>query len=85
MVDRVMHATEITTQPHPGFPTDLQAQFMTVLALAEGNSIITEKIYPERFMHVPELTRMGASIVHIGNTAVVSGVRPIAWCSSDGQ
>ncbi|TVQ60076.1 MAG: UDP-N-acetylglucosamine 1-carboxyvinyltransferase [Phycisphaerales bacterium] len=65
----------VTTQPHPGFPTDLQAQFMALLSLAEGNSVVTEKIFPERFLHVAELTRMGAHIFRQGPTAVISGVR----------
>lgn len=68
---------QITTQPHPGFPTDLQAQFMALLCLAQGNSVITEKIFPERFLHVAELTRMGANIHRHGTTAVISGVRAL--------
>jgi UDP-N-acetylglucosamine 1-carboxyvinyltransferase len=75
--DRVLKPTIITTQPHPGFPTDLQAQFMALLSSAEGNSIITEKIYPERFLHVAELSRMGAQLYRQGNTVVVSGVRQL--------
>ncbi|MFZ9880175.1 MAG: UDP-N-acetylglucosamine 1-carboxyvinyltransferase [Phycisphaerales bacterium] len=75
--DRTLRPTTITTQPHPGFPTDLQAQFMTLLCLANGNSIITEKIYPERFMHVAELARMGAEIHRQGPTCVISGGRPL--------
>ncbi len=71
--ERTLKPTTITTQPHPGFPTDLQAQFMTLLCLANGNSIITEKIYPERFMHVAELSRMGAQIYRQGPTCVVAG------------
>ncbi|MEE3001425.1 MAG: UDP-N-acetylglucosamine 1-carboxyvinyltransferase [Planctomycetota bacterium] len=63
-----------TTQPYPGFPTDLQAQLMSLLCLADGNSIVTEKIYPDRFMHVPELNRMGAKLVRQGPTVVVQGV-----------
>ena len=63
----------LTTQPHPGFPTDLQAQMMTLLCSAKGNSIITEKIYPERFMHVAELTRMGARLFRQGPTVMVQG------------
>ncbi len=70
---RVLHPTVITTQPHPGFPTDLQAQFMALLCLADGNSIITEKIYPERFLHVAELSRMGAKLYRQGPTVVVAG------------
>lgn len=72
---RRLHPVELTTQPHPGFPTDLQAQFMALLALADGNSVITERIFPERFLHVAELTRMGASLHRLGPTVVVGGVR----------
>ncbi|MEO1130736.1 MAG: UDP-N-acetylglucosamine 1-carboxyvinyltransferase, partial [Planctomycetota bacterium] len=64
----------ITTQPHPGFPTDVQAQTMTLLALANGNSTITERIFPDRFLHVAELSRMGAQLYRQGPTVVVSGV-----------
>lgn len=67
----------LTTQPYPGFPTDLQAQMLTLLCQAEGNSIITEKIYPERFMHVAELTRMGAQLFRQGPTVVVQGGRKL--------
>ena len=73
--DRVLRPTILTTQPHPGFPTDLQAQFMALLSIAEGNSIVTEKIYTERFLHVAELSRMGAQVYRQGSTAVISGVR----------
>ncbi|MEM9064544.1 MAG: UDP-N-acetylglucosamine 1-carboxyvinyltransferase [Planctomycetota bacterium] len=65
----------VTTQPHPGYPTDLQAQLMATLCLAEGHSVVTERIFPERFMHVPELGRMGASISRQGPTAVITGVK----------
>ncbi|MEY3022363.1 MAG: UDP-N-acetylglucosamine 1-carboxyvinyltransferase MurA [Planctomycetota bacterium] len=75
--ERNLRPTEVTTQPHPGFPTDLQAQLMTLLCLANGNSIITEKIYPERFGHVAELARMGAEIHRQGPTCVVFGGRPL--------
>lgn len=68
---------EVTTQPHPGFPTDLQAQFMAMLTLARGNSVITERIFPERFLHVAELGRMGASLFRAGPTVVVSGVKKL--------
>ena len=68
---------QITTQPHPGFPTDLQAQFMALLCLSNGNSVITEKIFPERFLHVAELCRMGAQIHRQGATAVVTGVKEL--------
>jgi UDP-N-acetylglucosamine 1-carboxyvinyltransferase len=63
----------ITTLPYPGFPTDLQAQFMACLCLASGISLITEKIYPDRFMHVAELNRMGASIQRNGPYAIIEG------------
>ena len=66
---------EITTQPYPGFPTDLQAQFMVLLSLADGNSIITEKIFPDRFLHVAELNRMGTKLRKEGPTVVVEGVK----------
>ena len=64
----------IRTQPHPGFPTDMQAQFMAVLALADGASQITETIFENRFMHVPELNRLGARILTEGNNAHIEGV-----------
>jgi UDP-N-acetylglucosamine 1-carboxyvinyltransferase len=73
--DRMLKPVELTTQPHPGFPTDLQAQLMSLLCIAEGNSVITEKVFPERFLHVAELTRMGARIFRQGPTVIVSGVR----------
>ncbi|MDP7008664.1 MAG: UDP-N-acetylglucosamine 1-carboxyvinyltransferase [Phycisphaerales bacterium] len=72
--DRYLKPVMFTTQPYPGFPTDLQAQMMALLCLSRGNSIITEKIYPERFMHVPELSRMGAKLVRQGSTVIVQGV-----------
>ncbi|MFH1644897.1 MAG: UDP-N-acetylglucosamine 1-carboxyvinyltransferase [Candidatus Omnitrophota bacterium] len=67
-------AVDITTLPYPGFPTDLQAQMMVFLANAQGTGVITEKIYPERFIHVGELKRMGADIVLEGNNAIIKGV-----------
>lgn len=69
-----LRPAQITTQPHPGFPTDLQAQFMALLCLAGGNSVITEKIFPERFLHVAELQRMGASLIRQNATVVATGV-----------
>jgi UDP-N-acetylglucosamine 1-carboxyvinyltransferase len=69
-----LRSVEFTTQPFPGFPTDLQAQALAMLTLADGNSVITEKIFPERFLHVAELMRMGARIIRHGPTAVVTGV-----------
>ncbi len=75
--DRILRAAHVTTQPHPGLPTDAQAQIMALLCLADGNSIVTEKIFPERFMHVPELARMGAQLYRQGPTVVISGVRQL--------
>lgn len=69
---------DMTTQPYPGFPTDLQAQFLALMARAEGTSRITEKIYPDRFMHVGEFTRLGAEIMMEGPTAVVKGVKSLS-------
>jgi UDP-N-acetylglucosamine 1-carboxyvinyltransferase len=65
---------DVTTQPYPGFPTDMQAQFMALLTTANGASTINETIFENRFMHVPELMRMGANISLQGSTAVVRGV-----------
>ena len=69
-----LRPVNVTTAPHPGFPTDMQAQFLALMALARGESVIRETIFENRFMHVPELQRMGASVVLRGNTAVVQGV-----------
>jgi UDP-N-acetylglucosamine 1-carboxyvinyltransferase len=74
---RRLEPTDVTSQPYPGFPTDLQAQIMTVLSLADGNSIITEKIYPDRFMHVGELNRLGAKLRKEGPTVIVEGVKKL--------
>ena len=76
-----LRATNLTTAPHPGFPTDMQAQFLMLMCLARGESLITETIFENRFMHVPELQRMGASIVVRGNTAVVQGVKKLYGAS----
>jgi UDP-N-acetylglucosamine 1-carboxyvinyltransferase len=70
-------AANITTLPYPGFPTDLQAQFMALLSLADGNSIIIEKIFPDRFMHVAELNRMAADLYKEGPTVIVAGVNKL--------
>ncbi|MHA6345772.1 UDP-N-acetylglucosamine 1-carboxyvinyltransferase [Roseivivax sp. CAU 1761] len=71
--DRV-RAVNVTTEPFPGFPTDLQAQMMALLSIAEGTSVLEEKIFENRFMHAPELMRMGARIDVSGGTAKVHGV-----------
>lgn len=72
-----LHACDIVTDPYPLFPTDMQAQIMTLLCLANGSSRITETIFENRFMHVPELARMGANIETDGNTAIVHGVETL--------
>lgn len=68
---------DITTQPYPGFPTDLQAQFMTLLALAQGNSVIVEKVFPDRFMHVAELNRFSANLRKEGPAVIITGVEKL--------
>jgi UDP-N-acetylglucosamine 1-carboxyvinyltransferase len=68
----------VATLPYPGFPTDMQAQFMAMMTRSEGISIITERIYPERFHHVRELGRMGANIVREGPSAIVLGVHELS-------
>ncbi|MDD5065161.1 MAG: UDP-N-acetylglucosamine 1-carboxyvinyltransferase [Phycisphaerae bacterium] len=68
---------DITTQPYPGFPTDLQAQFMALLSLAKGNSIVIEKVFPDRFMHIAELNRMAANLRKEGPTVIVAGVKKL--------
>ena len=75
---RDTNAVDITTLPFPGFPTDLQAQMMALMAVSRGVSLITEKIYPERFMHVPELRRMGAQITREGPSAIVKGAEGLS-------
>ncbi|MEM0984757.1 MAG: UDP-N-acetylglucosamine 1-carboxyvinyltransferase [Pseudomonadota bacterium] len=69
-----IRGVDIATQPHPGFPTDLQAQFMALMATASGKSVICENIFENRFMHAPELNRLGANIYVNGNEAIVTGV-----------
>ncbi|HOQ08582.1 MAG TPA: UDP-N-acetylglucosamine 1-carboxyvinyltransferase [Syntrophomonadaceae bacterium] len=67
----------IKTLPYPGFPTDMQAQFMAYLSLGKGSSVITESVFENRFMHVAELLRMGAKITTEGRTAVIQGIREL--------
>ncbi len=74
MEGRRPRAVNFRTAPHPGFPTDMQAQFMAVNVLAEGTGTIAETIFENRFMHVPELNRLGAKIAVDGHTAIVTGV-----------
>jgi UDP-N-acetylglucosamine 1-carboxyvinyltransferase len=69
---------DITTSPYPGFPTDMQAQFMVMMTQAEGTSIITETIFDRRFSHVNELLRLGANIEVVGDKAIVKGKTPLS-------
>lgn len=73
-VRRSLRPIDVTTLPFPGFPTDLQAQMMALMCTCSGISVITEKIYPERFMHISELNRMGAQIFKEGPSAIIKGV-----------
>ncbi|HLU40318.1 MAG TPA: UDP-N-acetylglucosamine 1-carboxyvinyltransferase [Planctomycetota bacterium] len=70
-------SVDITTLPYPGFPTDLQAQFMALMARADGVSVITEKVYPERFIHASELVRLGARIRREGPSAIIEGTEQL--------
>jgi UDP-N-acetylglucosamine 1-carboxyvinyltransferase len=74
---RRINPVEMTTQPYPGFPTDIQAQLMALLAIGDGMSVITERIFPDRFLHVGELNRMGARIRKEGPTAIIHGVKEL--------
>jgi UDP-N-acetylglucosamine 1-carboxyvinyltransferase len=69
-----LRAADIETLPYPGFPTDMQAQFMALLTLSEGSSVVTETVFENRLRHVAELKRMGADIKVKGNVALVRGV-----------
>jgi UDP-N-acetylglucosamine 1-carboxyvinyltransferase len=71
-------AVRVVTAPFPGFATDMQAQLMAVLCVAEGSSVVTERVFENRFMHVPELQRMGADIALSGRSAHVTGVRRLS-------
>jgi UDP-N-acetylglucosamine 1-carboxyvinyltransferase len=75
---RSIQPVDVTTFTYPGFPTDAQAQLMAVLTLADGISAVTEKVYPDRFMHVAEYMRMGATIRKVASTAVVKGVESLS-------
>ena len=69
---------DIVTSPYPGFPTDLQAQFLALMTLANGESRITDTIFPDRFMHVAELNRLDADISMETNTAIIKGVKNLS-------
>ena len=75
---RRIKSVDVKTQPYPGFPTDMQAQFMTLMSVARGLSIITETIFENRFIHVNELQRMGADIRTQGNAAIIQGVESLS-------
>jgi UDP-N-acetylglucosamine 1-carboxyvinyltransferase len=73
-----LKVVDVITLPYPGFPTDMQAQMMALMSVTEGISVITEKIYPERFMHIGELNRLGAKISLEGNSAVIAGKKTLS-------
>ena len=75
---RSLKPSDVTTLPYPGFPTDMQAQFMSLMTVTNGISVITEKIYPERFIHISELNRMGANILLEGPCAIIKGVKALS-------
>ncbi|MBI2898713.1 MAG: UDP-N-acetylglucosamine 1-carboxyvinyltransferase [Planctomycetes bacterium] len=77
MSNGLFKPVDVATLPYPGFPTDMQAQFMALMTLGEGITVITEKIYPDRFMHVAELGRMGARIRKEGSCAIIEGVKSL--------
>jgi UDP-N-acetylglucosamine 1-carboxyvinyltransferase len=76
-----LRGVDATTAPHPGFPTDMQAQLMALASVAEGRSVLTETVFENRFMHVPELCRMGARIDTRNNVAFVDGVKTLSGAS----
>ena len=78
--DRRTKSVDIKTMPYPGFPTDMQAQFMAMMAISEGTGIVTETVFENRFMHVDELKRMGAKIKIDGRTSIVEGVEKLYGC-----
>ena len=78
--DRRPRAVDIKTLPYPGFPTDMQAQFMAMLTIANGTSVVTETVFENRFMHVDELRRMGARIKIDGRTSIVEGQERLTGC-----
>jgi UDP-N-acetylglucosamine 1-carboxyvinyltransferase len=72
-----INAVDVTTAVYPGFPTDLQAQWIALMSIATDSSIVTDTIYNDRFSHVPELNRLGANIIVEGNSAIVRGVKEL--------
>lgn len=78
--NEMFKAIDIKTLPYPGFPTDMQAQFMSMMTIARGTSVVTETVFENRFMHVDELKRMGANIKIEGRSAVIEGVKNLTGC-----
>ena len=76
--NRRIRSMDVKTQSYPGFPTDMQAQFMVLMSLAKGLSVISETIFENRFIHVSELRRMGANIQIQGSTAIIQGVEGLS-------
>lgn len=74
---RNLKPVSMTTYPHPGFPTDLQAQYAALMSIVPGVTVITDKVFPDRFMHIPELNRMGAQIRREGGVAIIEGVKQL--------
>ncbi len=78
VADNGISAVDVRTMPYPGFPTDMQAQFMALMTIGRGLSVITETVFENRYIHVPELKRMGAKIKLQGNNAIVEGVKHLS-------
>jgi UDP-N-acetylglucosamine 1-carboxyvinyltransferase len=76
-VKKTLKPANIVTHPHPGFPTDLQAQYMALMAITPGVSIVTDRVFPDRFMHIAELNRMGAQIRRDSGSAIIEGVKQL--------
>ena len=83
--DGPLKSADVATEEYPGFPTDMQAQYMALATQAEGSSIVTENIFENRFMHAQELVRMGANVKVEGNRAVVRGRTPLRAAGGAGQ
>ncbi len=77
---KVLKGITVKTLPYPGFPTDMQAQMMVLMCIAQGQSEVTETVFENRFMHVDELVRMGANIRTSGRTAMIDGVKKLYGC-----
>ena len=76
--DQTLRPIDVTALPYPGIPTDTQAQFMALLATIPGTSVITDSVFPDRFMHASELLRMGAKLQRAGDSTVVEGVNSLS-------